>query len=125
VSGACLTVVAFDAQGFSADVSTETLARTTLGGKRVGDPVNLERALLPTTRLGGHLVAGHVDGVGRVRAVTGDGRAQRWQFDAPAELLRSIAPEGSIAAHAASLTVNPVDSTGLAVPLSPRTRPQP
>jgi len=121
VSGACLTVVAFDAQGFSADVSTETLARTTLGGKRVGDPVNLERALLPTTRLGGHLVAGHVDGVGRVRAVTGDGRAQRWQFDAPAELLRFIAPKGSIAVDGVSLTVNRVDATGFDVALIPHT----
>lgn len=121
VSGVCLTVVAFDAHGFSADVSTETLSRTTLGGKQAGDAVNLERALLPTTRLGGHLVAGHVDGVGDVLSIEDDGRAQRWRFSAPRALLRFIAEKGSIAVDGVSLTVNAADGQGFEVALIPHT----
>src|SRR5690606_34667735 len=96
VNGVCLTVVAFDAKGFEADASNETLALTTLGALPVGRPLNLERAMRPDDRLGGHLVSGHVDGVGRVLSVEPDARAQRWRFAAPSALLRYVAQKGSI-----------------------------
>ena len=121
VSGVCLTVVAHDAQGFAADVSNETLARTTLGSLAVGAAVNLERALLATDRLGGHLVAGHVDGVGEVVSVSDDARSQRWRFRAPHRLLRYIAEKGSICVDGVSLTVNAVDDEGFEVNLVPHT----
>lgn len=121
VSGVCLTVVAFDAERFYADVSNETLALTTLGGLAEGTPVNLERALLATDRLGGHLVAGHVDGVGRVESMHEDGRSQRWRFAAPRPLLRYVAVKGSIAVDGVSLTVNAADDRGFEVNLVPHT----
>ena len=121
VSGCCLTVVAFDAQGFDADVSNESLALTTLGGLPIGAAVNLERSLLPTTRLGGHLVSGHVDAVGAVEKVWDDGRSQRWRFTAPRSVLRYVAAKGSIAVDGTSLTVNAVDDTGFEVNLVPHT----
>jgi hypothetical protein len=83
--------------------------------------VNLERALLPTTRLGGHLVAGHVDGLGRVLAIADDGRSQRWRFAAPRPLLRYVAAKGSICVDGVSLTVNAVDDEGFEVNLVPHT----
>lgn len=121
VSGVCLTVVDFDRDGFAADVSNETLALTTLGALAPGAPVNLERALLPTTRLGGHLVAGHVDGLGQVESIADDGRSQRWRFAAPAALLRYVAAKGSICVDGVSLTVNAVDEAGFEVNLVPHT----
>jgi len=121
VSGVCLTVVAFDQNSFAADVSNETLARTTLGALREGAPVNLERSLLPTTRLGGHLVSGHIDGLGRIGDIRDDGRSQRWFFSAPKKLLRYIAEKGSIAVDGVSLTVNAVDDYGFEVNLVPHT----
>ena len=84
VSGCCLTVVALQAGEFAADVSNESLSLTTLGTLGNGDPVNLEKALRLADRLGGHLVSGHVDGVGRVVSVRPDGRSQRWTFEVPA-----------------------------------------
>jgi riboflavin synthase len=121
VSGVCLTVVAFGGAYFDADASNETLALTTLGQLATGAPVNLERALLPTTRLGGHLVAGHVDGLGRVLAIADDGRSQRWRFAAPPALLRYVAAKGSICVDGVSLTVNAVDAEGFEVNLVPHT----
>jgi riboflavin synthase len=121
VSGCCLTVVEFDAQGWSADVSNESLALTTLGQLPIGAAVNLERALLPTTRLGGHLVSGHVDGLGAVAKVWDDGRSQRWRFTAPPAVLRYVAAKGSIAVDGVSLTVNAVDAEGFEVNLVPHT----
>ena len=121
VNGVCLTVVAYGAAHFEADASNETLALTTLGGLAIGAPVNLERAMLPTDRLGGHLVSGHVDGVGRVREVWPDARAQRWRFAAPASLLKYIAKKGSICVDGVSLTVNEVDGEGFEVALIPHT----
>jgi len=121
VNGVCLTVVAFDARSFEADASTETLALTTLGALPVGRPLNLERAMRPSDRLGGHLVSGHVDGVGQVASVIDDARAQRWRFSAPATLLRYVAQKGSICVDGVSLTVNAVDSTGFEVALVPHT----
>jgi riboflavin synthase len=109
VNGVCLTVVAFDHHHFAVDASTETLALTTLGTLAVGAPVNLERALRADERLGGHLVSGHVDGVGRVLAITPDARAQRWRLAAPRVLMGYLAAKGSIAVDGVSLTVNAVD----------------
>lgn len=121
VNGVCLTVVAFDAGSFEADASTETLALTTLGDLPAGHALNLERAMRPTDRLGGHMVSGHVDGVGRVLQVRDDARAQRWRFGAPAALLRYIAGKGSICVDGVSLTVNAVDAEGFEVALVPHT----
>jgi riboflavin synthase len=106
VSGPCLTVVACGADGFEVDVSSETLARTTLGGKRVGAPVNLEKALRLSDRLGGHLVSGHVDGVGELRARIPEGEYLKLVIGVPAELARYLAGKGSIAIDGVSLTIN-------------------
>lgn len=108
VSGVCLTAVALTADGFSADVSAETLACTTLGEMGVGSRVNLERALLPTTRMGGHLVSGHVDGVGVVHRITTVGASRVMTFTVPSNLSRYIAAKGSICIDGVSLTVNHV-----------------
>lgn len=121
VNGTCLTVIDFDATSFDADASTETLALTTLGALPEGALVNLERAMRPTDRLGGHIVSGHVDGVGRVERVTEDARALRWRFSAPTALLRYIAKKGSICVDGVSLTVNEVDDTSFEVALIPHT----
>ena len=121
VNGACLTVVAFDARGFEADASNETLALTTLGRLPVGRGVNLERALRAGDRLGGHLVSGHVDGTATVSSVVDDGRAQRWRFTAPRVLMRYVAPKGSITIDGTSLTVNAVDGDAFEVALVPHT----
>ncbi|RNF84306.1 riboflavin synthase [Montanilutibacter psychrotolerans] len=121
VNGVCLTVVEFDATSFQADASNETLALTTLGRLPLGSTLNLERAMRPTDRLGGHLVSGHVDGLGAVASVHDDARAQRWRFDAPAALLRYIAKKGSICVDGVSLTVNEIDARGFEVALVPHT----
>ena len=121
VNGVCLTVVAFDAQSFAADASTETLALTTLGALREGQPLNLERALQAQDRLGGHLVSGHVDGVGRVLDVHEDARAQRWRFSVPKALAKYVAKKGSICVDGVSLTVNAVDAESFDVALIPHT----
>ncbi|MCJ0825670.1 riboflavin synthase [Luteimonas sp. 50] len=121
VNGVCLTVVAFDGDGFEADASSETLGLTTLGALPVGAALNLERALRAGDRLGGHLVSGHVDGVGRVLRIAQDARAQRWAFAAPAPLLRYIALKGSVCVDGVSLTVNAVDDAGFEVALVPHT----
>ncbi|NZA28393.1 riboflavin synthase [Luteimonas sp. SJ-92] len=121
VNGVCLTVVAFDAETFQADASNETLSLTTLGALPDGAALNLERAMRPDDRLGGHLVSGHVDGVGRVEAIVPDARAQRWRFAAPAEVLRYVAKKGSICVDGVSLTVNAVDGGGFEVALIPHT----
>jgi len=121
VSGVCLTVVAFDADGFTADVSKETLSLTTIGELKAGDAVNLERAMRADSRFGGHVVAGHVDGLGCVLSIGEDARSQRWRFAAPAKLLRYIAVKGSITVDGVSLTVNAVDDEGFEVNLVPHT----
>jgi len=121
VCGVCLTAVAFENGCFAADLAVETLNLTTLGGIEPATPLNLERALLPTTRLGGHLVSGHVDGVGNVRSIDPEGAGQRWYFNAPTELLRFIAVKGSICVEGISLTVTDVDHHGFAVALVPHT----
>lgn len=121
INGVCLTVIAYDATRFQADASTETLGLTTLGQLADGAVINLERAMRPTDRLGGHLVSGHVDGLGQVLSVHDDARAQRWRFAAPAALLRYIAKKGSICVDGVSLTVNDVDAQGFEVALIPHT----
>lgn len=121
INGVCLTVIAFDAQTFQADASTETLGLTTLGQLAEGAVINLERAMRPTDRLGGHLVSGHVDGLGQVLSIHDDARAQRWRFAAPAALRRYIAKKGSICVDGVSLTVNEVDEEGFDVALIPHT----
>jgi len=121
VNGCCLTVVAFDAASFAVDASSETLALTSLGQLAIGAPLNLERALLPSDRLGGHLVSGHVDGQGRAERRWDDARAIRWRFSAPKPLLRYIAHKGSVCVDGVSLTVNAADETGFEVALIPHT----
>lgn len=121
VNGCCLTAVEFDAASFVVDASNETLALTTLGGLAIGAPLNLERAMLSTDRLGGHLVSGHVDGLGIAAKHWDDARAVRWRIEAPMPLLRYIAKKGSICIDGVSLTVNEVDHAGFEVALIPHT----
>jgi riboflavin synthase len=121
VAGVCLTVVAIDGARWTADVSAETLALTTLGALAVGDGVNLEKALRLADRLGGHLVSGHVDGVGHVVAVEDDGGSQRWTFRVPVPLARYIAAKGSICVDGVSLTVNSVAPDAFGITLIPHT----
>lgn len=121
VSGVCLTATAVARDSFSADVSPETLRVTTLGARKPGDPVNLERAMALGDRLGGHLVTGHVDGLGRLRRVTPAGEATEVWYDAPPEVLRLCVTKGSIAVDGVSLTVNALDKTGFSVMIIPHT----
>jgi riboflavin synthase len=121
VSGACLTIVAFDGACFSADVSRETLALTTLGRLKVGDPVNLEAALRAGDPLGGHLMSGHVDGTARVISLHPDARSLRVEFEVPGPLARYVAPKGSVALDGVSLTVNEVADRRFGVNLIPHT----
>jgi riboflavin synthase len=121
VSGCCLTVVSIEGDTLAFDVSNESLALTTLGGLRAGDAVNLEKALRLADRLGGHLVSGHVDGVGTLVAIEPDARSQRWAIEAPPALARYIATKGSICIDGVSLTVNAVDGARFEVNLIPHT----
>jgi len=121
VQGCCLTVTALEGRSFAADVSRETLALTTLGELTVGALVNLEPALRAGQALGGHLVSGHVDGVGRVSAVSEDARSRRLMIEAPPELARYLARKGSVTVDGVSLTVNSVDGAGFGVNIIPHT----
>ena len=121
VSGVCLTVVRMERDGFEADVSGETLARTTFGDLKAGDAVNLEKALTPTTRLGGHLVSGHVDGVGEVLQRDAQARSERFRIRAPSVLARYIAEKGSLCVDGVSLTVNAVEGAAFTVNIVPHT----
>ncbi|MCG5516598.1 MULTISPECIES: riboflavin synthase [unclassified Ectothiorhodospira] len=122
VNGVCLTAVALPGDGFVADVSRETLSKTSLGALGIGDPVNLEKALTPTTRLGGHLVSGHVDGLGEVTAVEQEARSWRYHVRVPDDLARYIAPKGSVCIDGVSLTVNTVDGAVFTVNIVPHTQ---
>lgn len=124
VSGVCLTVVALLDAGFAADVSNETLACTTLGELTCGARVNLEKALTPTTPLGGHLVSGHVDGLGEVLNRETDARSVRLDFRIPQELARYVARKGSICVDGVSLTVNQVQADRFCVNVVPHTLEQ-
>ena len=121
VGGACLTAVARTPGGFVADVSRETLDCTTLGALEVGSPVNLELSLTPATALGGHLVSGHVDGVGELVAEEEDARSRRLRLRAPAGLERYIAAKGSVCVDGVSLTVNEVEGREFGVNVIPHT----
>jgi len=121
VHGVCLTVIEFATDYFTADVSNETLSCTTLGSMQAGSRVNLEKALTPQTRLGGHLVSGHVDGVGEVIGRQQDARSERFTLRAPAELARYIAAKGSICVDGISLTVNLVDGCDFELNIVPHT----
>lgn len=121
VSGCCLTVIARDGDTLAFDVSNETLSLSTLGGLRRDDRVNLEMALRLSDRLGGHLVSGHVDGIGTVVAVEPDARSQRWTIEVPSALSRYIAAKGSVCIDGVSLTVNETSGDRFGVNLIPHT----
>lgn len=120
-NGVCLTVVTLTGDGFRADVSRESLAFTTIEQWRVGQRVNLEKALTPTTRLGGHVVSGHVDGVGEVVSRSADARSERFCLRAPDALARYIAHKGSITVDGTSLTVNKVEGAEFELNIVPHT----
>jgi len=121
VDGACLTVARRSGQVFEAEAVAETLAHTTLGGLRIGDPVHLERSLALGARLGGHLVQGHVDAVAKVIALRRRGRDVRLEVALPKPLRGLVARKGSIALHGVSLTVSAVKSRSFEVALIPET----
>lgn len=121
VSGACLTVIALHDRRFAADVSRESLACTVLGALAAGDRVNLETSLTPSTPLGGHLVSGHVDGVGELLERHDDARSVRMRVRAPDALARYVARKGSICIDGVSLTVNDVDGSVFGINLVPHT----
>jgi len=121
VNGVCLTATAVDGESFGADVMHETLARSSLGLLEPGAAVNLELPLRPTDRLGGHVVQGHVDGLGVVVSVAEDGFARRVAIEAPQELMRYIVPKGAIAVDGVSLTVAECQGRSFTVSLIPET----
>ena len=121
VCGVCLTAVEVTPAGFRADISAESLARTTLCNLSAGHRINLETALTPDSQLGGHLVSGHVDGIARVTARWDDARSVRFQFQAPGELASYIAEKGSVCIDGTSLTVNGVDGARFDVNIVPHT----
>ena len=120
-SGCCLTAIELGADWFAVTASRETLSKTTLGTWRVGTTVNLERPLRVGDELGGHIVSGHVDGVGQVAASAPDHGSTRWQFRVPDALARFIAPKGSVAVDGVSLTVNEVEGRLFGVNIIPHT----
>ena len=121
VSGVCLTAVELHDHAFVADVSSETLQKTVLGDAVVGTRVNLEMALRLADRLGGHIVSGHVDGIGEVTERYQEARSWRFVVRAPADLVRYIAPKGSITINGISLTVNNVNNDQFDVNIVPHT----
>ena len=121
VNGVCLTAAERDARSFTAEAMNETLARSSLGGLAVGDPVNLELPVRPADRLGGHIVQGHVDATGTVEAVEDDGFARRVRVALAPELARYLVEKGSIAVDGVSLTVAALDRRSFTVSLIPET----
>ena len=121
VSGACLTIAGLEDQDFSIDISSETLNRTTLGSVTTGTPVNLERAIRFNDRLGGHLVTGHVDGIGLLRGREQDGNAMHLTIEAPDDILRYCIQKGSITVDGISLTINEVSERSFTVAIIPHT----
>lgn len=121
VNGVCLTAVELGTHYFCADVSNETLNKTLINTLVVGAPVNLELALTPTTRMGGHIVSGHVDGVGEVLEKKADGRSFCFKIKAPNQLAKYIAQKGSICINGISLTVNEVSGATFSVNIVPHT----
>jgi riboflavin synthase len=121
VQGACLTVTRMQDTRFYADVSRETMSKTTLGTLSSGSRVNLEPSLRAGEPLGGHWVSGHVDAVGKLKALVQDARSWRLEFELPASLMRYVAPKGSICVDGVSLTVNKVDCRRFEVNIIPHT----
>ncbi len=119
--GVCLTAIKFGDDFYTADVSGETLSRTTFGHLKAGALVNLEKSVTPTTRLGGHMVSGHVDGIGKVLDRSSDGRSERFVIEVPAELAKYIAEKGSITVDGISLTVNGVEGQKFDLNIVPHT----
>lgn len=124
VNGACLTVVFFGGGTFEADVSPETLRLTNLGGLQTGDSVNLERALALGDRLGGHMVTGHIDGMGRIRSRRADGESIWLTVAAPPEVMRYVVHKGSVAVDGISLTVAACDEETFSIAIIPHTSEQ-
>ncbi len=122
VNGICLTVTSFTPDHFTADVMPETVRRTSLAELTPGSLVNLERALLPTTRLGGHIVSGHIDGTGKILSLRAEGNALLLQVGAGPDILRGIVEKGSVALDGISLTVAAVTEADFTVSLIPHTR---
>ena len=120
-NGCCLTAVELNGQQFAVDVSVESLDLTTIGGWQVGSSINLEKAMQAGDRFGGHMVSGHVDGLGEVVSRHSDARSERFRLRAPAELARYIAPKGSITIDGTSLTVNVVDGAEFEICIIPHT----
>lgn len=120
-NGVCLTVTRLEGTAYWADVSAETLAHTTLGDWQVGRKVNLEKALMPTSRLGGHLVSGHVDAVGEIIAIWPDARSIRYRVKVPTGLMRYIALKGSICVDGTSLTVTDIADDSFELSIVPHT----
>ena len=125
IGGVCLTVVALDGDELSFEAVPETLSRTALGGVEVGDSVNVEPAIRVGEPLGGHVVQGHIDGIGRVRSVEPEGDGRRLWIDAAEDMLRYCIEKGSVAVDGVSLTGAALDGTGFAVALSPPPRAEP
>lgn len=123
-SGICLTVIDFGTDWYAADVSLETISRTTLTHWKAGQRVNLEKALLPTTRLGGHLVSGHVDGVGEIVVARQDARSLYFEVQAPDTLAKYLAEKGSITVDGISLTINHLNGARLSLNLVPHSAAQ-
>lgn len=123
-NGICLTVVAFDNSSFSADVSSETLTRTGLAHYQIGDSVNLEKAMLPTTRFGGHMVSGHVDAVSEITSIEQKGNSIDYWLTMPADLAAYIAEKGSITIDGTSLTVNSLTADKFRLTIVPHTTQQ-
>jgi riboflavin synthase len=121
VQGACLTVTRMQGSAFYADVSRETMAKTTLGTLQPGSRVNLEPSLRAGDALGGHWVSGHVDAVGKLKALGQDARSWRMEIELPAALMRFVAPKGSICVNGVSLTVNTVEGRRFDVNVIPHT----
>ncbi|MBL1432188.1 MAG: riboflavin synthase [Gammaproteobacteria bacterium] len=121
VNGVCLTVIDFSDRQFSADVSNETLAHTTLGQLRLEAPLNLEKAMQLSTRLGGHMVSGHVDGVGKVQSRRDDARSVRFTIEVPMGLAKYIAAKGSVCIDGTSLTVNQTGDACFDINIVPHT----
>ncbi|MFH7809531.1 riboflavin synthase [Acinetobacter sp. BSP-153] len=120
-NGICLTVIDWGEHWYAADVSRESLNRTTLGGWKVGQRVNVEKAMLPTTRFGGHIVSGHVDAVGEITVVREDARSLYFEVTAPPEIARYLAEKGSITVDGISLTINHLRGHILSLNLIPHT----
>ncbi len=121
VDGVCLTVASFSEKGFAVDVSPESLDATSLGAKKKGACVNLERALRLSDRLAGHIVSGHIDGQATLQSVRRSGDFTRLDFNAPQKLLASMIVKGSVAIDGISLTINTVDASGFSVMIIPHT----